>query len=74
MSDTDFQSIFDSDEDGLLDTPEKAPKLTSTDRLERSFLEIVEFWRARKIAADWDDTLLAAEVQKFIERWNAFKA
>lgn len=45
MSDTDFQSIFDSDEDGLLDTPEKAPKLTSSDRLERSFLEIVEFYR-----------------------------
>lgn len=45
MSDIDFQSIFDSDEDGLLDTPEKAPKLTSSDRLERSFLEIVEFYR-----------------------------
>lgn len=45
MSDIDFQSIFDSDEDGLLDTPEKAPKLTSSDRLERSFLEIVEFHR-----------------------------
>lgn len=45
MSDIDFQSIFDSDEDGLLDTPEKAPKLSSSDRLERSFLEIVEFYR-----------------------------
>lgn len=45
MSDIDFQSIFDSDEDGLLDTPEKAPKLTTSDRLERSFLEIVEFYR-----------------------------
>lgn len=45
MSGIDFQSIFDSDEDGLLDTPEKAPKLTSSDRLERSFLEIVEFYR-----------------------------
>ncbi|MWJ24527.1 GIY-YIG nuclease family protein [Clavibacter michiganensis subsp. michiganensis] len=45
MSDSDFRSIFDSDEDGLLDTPEKAPKLTSVDRLERSFLEIVEFYR-----------------------------
>lgn len=45
MSDVDFQSIFDSDEDGLLDTPEKAPKLTSSDRLGRSFLEIVEFYR-----------------------------
>ncbi len=45
MSDIDFQSIFDSDEDGLLDTPEKAAKLTSSDRLERSFLEIVDFYR-----------------------------
>ncbi|MBN9607201.1 MAG: GIY-YIG nuclease family protein [Actinomycetales bacterium] len=45
MSDNDFQIIFDSDEDGLLDTPEKAPKLSSSDRLERSFIEIVEFYR-----------------------------
>jgi len=45
MSDIDFQSVFDSDEDGLLDTPEKVSKLTSSDRLERSFLEIVEFYR-----------------------------
>jgi hypothetical protein len=45
MSDIDFQSIFDSDEDGLLDTPDKAAKLTSSDRLERSFLGIVEFYR-----------------------------
>lgn len=45
MSESDFQSIFDSDEDGLLETPEKAAKLTSSDRLERSFLEIVEFYR-----------------------------
>jgi hypothetical protein len=45
MSDIDFQSIFDSDKDGLLNTPEKASKLTSSDRLERSFLEIAEFFR-----------------------------
>jgi hypothetical protein len=45
MSSTDFQSIFDSDEDGLLDAPEKVPKLTRADRLERSFLEIIEFYR-----------------------------
>ncbi|MDY1006340.1 GIY-YIG nuclease family protein [Curtobacterium sp. CFBP9011] len=48
MSDNDFQSIFDSDEDGLLDTPAKAPKLTSSDRLERSFLEIIEFYREHR--------------------------
>lgn len=45
MSGIDFQSIFDSDEDGLLDNPEKAAKLTSSDRLERSFLDVVEFYR-----------------------------
>lgn len=48
MSSVDFQNIFDSDEDGLLDTPEKAAKLTSSDRLQRSFLEIVEFYRAHE--------------------------
>jgi len=45
MTDIDYQSIFDSDEDGLLDTPEKPAAVTSVDRLERSFLEIVEFYR-----------------------------
>lgn len=45
MSGIDFQSIFDSDEDGLLNTPDKALKPTSPDRLERSFLEVVEFYR-----------------------------
>ena len=48
MSDTDFQSVFDSDEDGLLDTPARTPRLTSSDRLERSFLEIVDFYRAHE--------------------------
>ncbi|MBN7792112.1 GIY-YIG nuclease family protein [Microbacterium esteraromaticum] len=33
-------------DDELLDTPEKPKKLTSSDRLERAFLEIVEFRRA----------------------------
>lgn len=59
MSDIDFQSIFDSDEDGLLDTPEKAPKLTSSDRLERSFLEIVEFHRAHDRAPRSDTREIA---------------
>jgi T5orf172 domain len=45
MTSDDLQSIFDSDDDGLLDAPEKAVKVTATDRLERSFLEIVEFYR-----------------------------
>ncbi|MCD1287784.1 MULTISPECIES: GIY-YIG nuclease family protein [unclassified Brevibacterium] len=38
-------ALFDSDTDGLLDAPEKTAKVTSSDRLERSFLEIVEFRR-----------------------------
>ncbi|QNV39623.1 GIY-YIG nuclease family protein [Rothia amarae] len=33
------------DEDGLLNLPEKPKPITSTDRLERAFLEIVEFRR-----------------------------
>lgn len=59
MSGTDFQSIFDSDEDGLLDTPEKAPKLTSSDRLERSFVEIVEFYREHDQAPRSDTRAIA---------------
>ena len=38
-------AIFDSDFDGLLDAPEKPAKVTSADRLERAFLEVVEFRR-----------------------------
>lgn len=45
MISDDLQGIFDSDDGGLLDAPEKAAKLTSGDRLERSFLEIVSFYR-----------------------------
>ncbi|MYR08083.1 GIY-YIG nuclease family protein [Gordonia sp. SID5947] len=40
-----FQKLLDSDLDGLLDMPEKPKKVTSSDRLERAFLEIVEFRR-----------------------------
>lgn len=42
----DIQVLIDSDVDGLLDAPEKPKKVTSTDRLERAFLEVVEFRRA----------------------------
>lgn len=42
---TDFQAVLEADVDGLLDTPEKPQKATSADRLERAFLEIVEFRR-----------------------------
>lgn len=42
---TSFEAVFDSDIDGLLDTPEKPKKVTSDDRLVRAFTEIVEFRR-----------------------------
>lgn len=41
----DFQWLIDSDVDGLLEVAEKPQKVTSSDRLERAFLEIVEFRR-----------------------------
>lgn len=43
---TSIEALFASDTDGLLDAPEKPQKITATDRLERAFLEIVEFRRA----------------------------
>lgn len=42
---TEFQAVLDADVDGLLDAPEKPQKITSSRRLERAFLEIVEFYR-----------------------------
>lgn len=41
-----LDDILDGDFDGLLDAPEKPRKVTSSNRLERAFLEIVEFRRA----------------------------
>lgn len=41
-----LDALLDSDVDGLLDVPEKAVKITATDRLERAFLEVVAFRRA----------------------------
>lgn len=40
-----FLKILESDTDGLLEVPEKPAPITATDRLERAFLEIVEFRR-----------------------------
>lgn len=40
-----FQRLLDSDVDGLLDALEKPRKVTSSDRLERAFLEVIEFRR-----------------------------
>lgn len=39
-----LQAIFDTDDD-LLNAPEKPKKITSTDRLQRSFIEILDFVR-----------------------------
>lgn len=41
-----LDALLDSDVDGLLDAPEKAVKITAKDRLERAFLEVVDFRRA----------------------------
>ncbi len=46
-SQVDMQSLIDSDSDGLLDLPEKVKKVTAADRLERAFLEVVEFRRTQ---------------------------
>lgn len=40
-----FQQLIDSDLDGLLDMPDKPKRVTSSERLERAFLEVVEFRR-----------------------------
>ena len=40
-----LDAIFDSDLDGLLDAPEKPKPVTSLDRLQRAFSEVVEFYR-----------------------------
>lgn len=42
----DMEALLDSDVDGLLDAPEKAQSVSSADRLERAFLEVVEFRRS----------------------------
>ncbi|MFE9870253.1 GIY-YIG nuclease family protein [Micromonospora sp. NPDC005686] len=42
---TSIEAIFDSDVDGLLDASEKPTKTSPADRLERAFLEVVEFRR-----------------------------
>jgi hypothetical protein len=45
MTSDGLKRIFDADDEGLLDTPEKPAKITTAGRLERSFMEIVEFYR-----------------------------
>jgi hypothetical protein len=41
-----IEALLDSDFDGLLDVPETPATVTAADRLERAFLEVVEFRRA----------------------------
>ncbi|MFI6827567.1 GIY-YIG nuclease family protein [Kribbella sp. NPDC050241] len=41
-----IEAVLDSDVDGLLDVQEKPAKVTARERLERAFLEVVEFRRA----------------------------
>lgn len=43
-----MEGLLEYDVDGLLDAPEKPRKVTSKDRLERAFLEIVEFRRTHE--------------------------
>ncbi len=43
----DIGALLDSDVDGLLDAPEKTPRMSASDRLERAFLEVIEFRRAQ---------------------------
>ncbi len=43
----DIETLLDSDVDGLLDAPDKPQKVSSSDRLERAFLEVIEFRRSQ---------------------------
>jgi hypothetical protein len=45
---TSLQDLIDNDLDGLLNVSEKPKKITSSDRLERAFLEIVAFHRTHE--------------------------
>lgn len=81
-----LQNLIDSDEDGLLDAPEKPKKVTSSDRLERAFLEINEFYREhqripssttreiaeRKLGARLDGILANEEKTEALEPLDEF--
>lgn len=81
-----LQALFDSDADGLLDGPQKPKKVSSSDRLERAFLEIVEFRRAhgrlpnpntreiaeRKLGARLDGVLANEEKIKALKPLDEF--
>ncbi|MDV7136816.1 GIY-YIG nuclease family protein [Williamsia muralis] len=81
-----FQQLIDSDVDGLLDMPDKPKKITSGDRLERAFLEVVEFRRShgripssttreiseRKLGARLDGILADEEKAEALEHLDEF--
>lgn len=67
-----FAELLASDTGGLLDAPSKPKPVTSTDRLERSFLEIVEFYREHQRIPS-SDTLEIAE-RKLGARLDGFRA
>ena len=52
-----LQALFDDDDGGLLNTPRRSKPQTSSDRLESSFLEIVDFYNehGRRPSADTAD-------------------
>lgn len=82
----DIDALLDSDVDGLLDMPEKAIKVTAADRLERAFLEVVEFRRAhgripssstreiaeRKLGARLDGILANEEKMAALQPFDEF--
>lgn len=43
----DLDELFDSDLDGLLDLPDKPQKISSSDRLEQAFLDVLDFRRLK---------------------------
>lgn len=81
-----LQRLLDSDEE-LLEIPEKTKKATSSDRLERAFLEIVEFRRAhgrspssttreiaeRKLGARLDGILAEPEKNDALKHLDEFR-
>lgn len=76
-----FAKILAADEDGLLDEPEKPKPVTSLDRMERGFSEIVEFRREHGRNPDSDcynisERRLGARLVGFLadsERANAVR-
>lgn len=54
-----IEALLDSDVDGLLDAPQKPRKATTSDRLARAFLEIVEFRRTHGRTPDSTTRVIA---------------